>query len=192
MSQNEMNDVLLMGMLREGDRNAFDLLYRRYFTKLYGVVYNRVRSKQVTEEIIQELFFNLWLKRADISIEHTFSSYIFTAVKYMVFKYFRNEGVQRRYSDYLKVNFAGEKNFTEDAVLYNDLNSRYEHALGQLPAKSAFIFKLSRVQHRSNKEIAEELSITEKAVEYHITKSLSILRNLLKDYYPLLLLSTLF
>ncbi|WEA00646.1 RNA polymerase sigma-70 factor [Mucilaginibacter sp. SJ] len=188
----ELDDAELLKRLQSGDREAFNTLYYRYLSKLYSVVYKRVKSKEVAEEIIQELFTTLWVKRADLAIEHAFASYIFTAVKYMVFKYFRSEQVRRTYIDSAKAQYADLDNYTEEAILFEDLNKRFEGALKDLPAKSGHVFRLSRKENKSNKEIAQELNITEKAVEYHITKALAILRANLKDFVPFIFLLTAF
>lgn len=184
------DDKELLTRLQNSDREAFNVLYYRYFSKLYSVVYKRVKSKEIAEEIVQELFTTLWVKRADLTVEHAFASYIFTAVKYMVFKYFRSEQVKRAYTDNAKTQYADLDNYTEEAILFDELNNRFETALRELPAKSGHVFKLSRKEHKSNKEIALELNITEKAVEYHITKALALLRINLKDYVALLFLLT--
>jgi RNA polymerase sigma-70 factor (family 1) len=160
------------------------------FQKLYSVVYKRVKSKEIAEEIIQELFTTIWVKRMDIAVEHAFASYIFTAVKYMVFKYFRSEQVKRAYTDSAKAQYADLDNYTEEAILFDELNNRFEAALKELPAKSGHVFRLSRKEHKSNKEIAQQLGITEKAVEYHITKALALLRVNLKDFVAFLFLLT--
>jgi RNA polymerase sigma-70 factor (family 1) len=190
MKSIELDDTELLKRLQKGDREAFNVLYYRYFSKLYSVVYKRIKSKEIAEEIIQELFTTLWVKRADLAIEHAFASYIFTAVKYMVFKYFRSEQVKRTYVDSAKAHYADLDNYTEEAILFDELNNRFEAALKGLPAKSGHVFRLSRKEHKSNKEIARELGITEKAVEYHITKALALLRINLKDFVAFLFLLT--
>ncbi len=183
---NNLNDEELIKLLYNGNRRAFDALYYRYFAKLYSVAYKRVKSKEDAEEIIQELFTNLWIKRELININQNFSSYIFTAVKYMIFKYYRKEGVQKVYAENLSIVYSELENTTEEIIFFNDLNLQFENAVNNLPDKSKTVFSLSRKEHKTNKEIAYQLGITEKAVEYHITKALSLLRINLKDFAALL------
>ncbi len=183
---NNLDDDELIKLLYNGNRGAFDVLYYRYFAKLYSVAYKRVRSKEDAEEIIQELFTNLWVKRELVNINQNFSSYIFTSVKYMIFKYYRKEGVQKVYAENLSIAYSELENTTEDIIFFNDLNVQFENAVNHLPDKSKMVFSLSRKEHKTNKEIAYQLGITEKAVEYHITKALSLLRINLKDFAALL------
>ncbi|MBE9583237.1 RNA polymerase sigma-70 factor [Mucilaginibacter sp. JRF] len=186
MKISEIDDIELLNRLQNSDRQAFNLLYHRYFAKLYSVAYKRVKSREIVEEIIQELFTMIWIKRMEITVERAFSSYIFTAVKYMVFKYYRGEQVKRNYTENTRSRYIDIDNYTQDIIVFDELNKCFEAALKELPAKSGHVFRLSRKEHKSNKEIAQQLNITEKAVEYHITKSLAQLRIHLKDFAPLL------
>lgn len=183
---NNLDDAELIKLLYTGNKQAFDMIYHRYFAKLYSVTFKRVKSKEVAEEIIQELFTNLWVKRELLNINQQFSSYIFTSVKYMIFKYYRREGIEKVYAENLKIAYSEMENPTEETVFFNELNTQFENAVNHLPGKSKMIFSLSRKEHKTNKEIAHQLGITEKAVEYHITKSLSLLRVNLKDFAALL------
>jgi len=175
------SDQDLLAAIREDDEKAFAELFRRYWRKVHGMAYARVRSKEVTEEIVQELFTSLWDKRATQSIEHL-SSYLYQAVKFKVLNHLEAKLVQEKYWDYYQKFIPQKADSTDVAVEYNDLMQAIEKGMQQLPEKSQKVFRLNRLEGRSVSEIANLLNLSEKAIQYHLTTSVKKLRVHLKNY----------
>ena len=173
-------EEILLKLLKADDDKAFKEIYTRYWRQLYKSAYAKTRSHDVAEEIVQNIFVNLWEKRTNSSIEHL-ESYLQTAVKYRVINYFKFFLVKEKYSKNLKNQYAETEDTSATNLLLHELNSIIDKAIRELPEKTQIIFNLSRTEHYSIKQISESMHLSEKAVEYHITKSLKQLRFYLKE-----------
>lgn len=175
------SDHELLEAIRFDDEKAFAELFKRYWRKVHAMAYARVRSEEVTEEIVQELFISLWDKRATHAIEHL-PSYLFQAVKFKALNYLESRIVREKYWNYYQKFVPQKANVTDHAVQYQDLMAAIEKGLTELPEKSRKVFKLHRLEGRSVPEIANFLNLSEKAIQYHLTQSLKRLRVHLKNY----------
>ncbi|GGD60012.1 DNA-directed RNA polymerase sigma-70 factor [Emticicia aquatilis] len=178
-------DQELLADIANGDSRAFEILYRRYFSKLYGAAYKRLQDRELTEEVVQELFVSLWERRTTLPIENI-ESYLFSSIKYLVIAQFKKNSLFEKYSSTLDAT-ENDDNFTEQAVAFDELNQAYQEALQLIPEKCREVFLLKR-SGLSQREISERLDISEKTVENQMTKALKILREALKDYTALLIL----
>ena len=190
LSSATLTDVELLEAIRHDNEEAFAELFRRYWKKVHDMAFPRVRSEEITAEIVQDLFISLWDKRASHSIRHL-PSYFHTAVKNRALNYMEAQVVRKSYRDYCRKYFPGSDNITEKTVEFDDLMSAIETGMLQLPEKSRMVFRLSRLEGRSIPEIADTLNLSEKAIGYHLTQSLKKLRFYLKDYLVTLALTFL-
>ena len=174
-------DQELLQAIRHDDEKAFAELFKRHWRKVHALAYARVRSREVTEEIVQDLFISLWDKRATQSIQHL-SSYLYQAVKFKALNYIESRLVQEKYWNYYKNFIPQKEDATEIAVQYDDLMEAIEHGMQQLPEKSQKVFRLNRLEGHSITEIARLLNLSEKAIQYHLTQSVKKLRLHLKNY----------
>ena len=182
-------DQELLHAIRHDDEVAFAELFRRYGKVIYKMAHSRVRSKVAAEEIVQNLFISLWDKRATLSIDNI-TSYFFIAVKHRVLNSLESQIVHKKYWDYYKNFIPSQGNFTEETVEYDELVEAIEKRIEHLPEKSKKVFQLSQFEGHSIAEIANALKLSEKAIQYHLTRSIKELRLHLKDF--ILLLSTWF
>ena len=173
-------DEMLLKLLKASDDKAFKEIYTRYWRQLYKSAYFKTRSQDTAEEIVQNIFITLWEKRTISSIEHL-ESYLQTAVKYCVINYFKSFFVKEKYLKNLKNQYSETEDTSATNLLLHELNSIIEKAIRELPEKTQIIFNLSRTENYTVKQISESMHLSEKAVEYHITKSLKQLRFHLKE-----------
>ena len=181
------------GLLDEfvkGDIKAFEKIYLFYSPKIIGFAIKKLRSKEIAEEIVQDVFIKLWTKRDLLQINNL-EKYLYTTVKNAILDYYGALKVENKYLQFKKNTVSSNINFTEQAVIHHELTKALEESMLQLPEKSRKVFKMSRIENRSVKEIAVKMKLSEKSVEYHLTKSIKILRVLLKDYVLLALLFNL-
>ena len=179
-NQADHNDQRLLEDLCNGSKDAFEQIFKRYWHPLYVIAKSKV-SHDEAEEIIQTIFSALWEKRASLAITHL-SFYLQTAVRNSVINLIRSRVTQQKYWDYYKTFIPVQQAITENEVEFDDLNEAVEEAVNHLPEKSKKVFRLSRFEGRSIAEIAKLLHVSEKAIEYHLTKSLRDLRLHLKDF----------
>jgi RNA polymerase sigma-70 factor (family 1) len=174
-------DEQLVVQLSESNKRAFEEIYDRYWYKLYCISFHQTGSKEEAEELVHDLFESLWKRRLESKITHL-SSYLFIALKYLVVNHIRSQITWRKYQEYVLLNKMHEISTTEENIEFNDLSEAIDKAMKKLPEKTSRVFQLSRFENRSVKNIAKELHISEKAVEYHITKSLKVLKDNLWIY----------
>ena len=176
MKAGQLSDENLIYLLQKGDRSSFDELYQRYWKKLFCLAYNKLHSRDLAEEVIQELFVGLWAKRDSLHIESSVSGYLNMAVRYMIIKYFHKEQSRKLYRQSLSIHDFHSNN-TEELVNYNELSTIVEAEINKLPEKCREVFHLSRREHLTNKEIASILNISVRGVEtarYRLRKRLEI------------------
>lgn len=175
-------DEDLLEMLKNDNQRSFEELYNRYWEKLYTSAFKRVHIEEIAEEIVQDFFTSLWVNRHKILINLTFRSYTYAAIRNLVFKYYQKEYSHKKYQELVKVQLTDCDYSTEDLIDYNDLVRTIDKQIGELPPKCQGVYNLSRKEHKSNKEIACILQISEKTVENHITKALKVLRYSVKGF----------
>jgi RNA polymerase sigma-70 factor (ECF subfamily) len=174
-------DEILLKLLKADDEFAFKEIYRRYWQRLYYAALNKINSREVAEDILQTVFTDLWDKRTQHTIQNI-GGYLDAAVKYQVINYIKAAiSITVHLSNYSERKRMEESD-ADLLILVQELNNAIDRAIAQLPKKTQTIFRLSRFEKQSNKDISRIMDLSEKAVEYHITQSLKILRLHLKDF----------
>ncbi|GAA5221727.1 RNA polymerase sigma-70 factor [Membranihabitans marinus] len=181
--KNLLDDTYLLEGLSKGHSQAFEQIYQKYWEQLYGYAYNHLHDHSSSEEVLQEVFLYLWEKRENIEIKTSLSSYLHSAVKYKMLNIMRSQKVRKHYADDFRA-FMSESDqpMAEKMQNLSDLKELIESSLASLPPKCQQVYRMSRQQHIPNQEIAEQLHITKKTVENHLTKALKHLRNYLAEY----------
>ncbi|KEO71882.1 sigma-70 family RNA polymerase sigma factor [Anditalea andensis] len=165
-------------------KNQFNAVFEEHWEVLYKAAYSRIQDQAVVEDMLQDIFIDLWSRRDSIIIRSTLKAYLLTAVKYRVLKFLHQKN-QYYIRDIQGLDFV---NATEEEVHPFDLlYERLEVVLQKLPEKNRLIFKLSKLEGYSTQEIADKLDISSQTVHNHLTKSMKIIRTELSDATPLLL-----
>ena len=175
------SDEGLIRLLKQQELGAFEEIYLRYWRKLYSAAYKRVQSREVSEELVQDIFTSLWINRQTLTIE-ILSSYLYTAIKYKVINHLERELSRRNYAAVQVSIQISIDNSTEETILLNELNLALEREIQKLPPKRQQIFKMSRQEHLSIKQVASHLGISEKTAENQLGKALKVLKLNLKHF----------
>lgn len=170
------SDIELLDLIRLGDKMAFSEIYGRYWKKVFTVASNKIGQLEEAEEIVQDIFISLWDRRESIIITTTLNAYLAVSVKYRVIKILAKRSLYNKYADYNLNVVPILSNSTEDWLEFEELKSRLELLVSNLPEKCRLVYKMSRENGMSQKQIAEEFCISEKTVEAHIGKALKVLR----------------
>lgn len=184
-------DAELLTKIKQSDHQAFKEIYKRYWKVCFLQLFRKSNSKELAEELTQNVFISLWERRHIHEISHL-SSYLTSAVRYSFINYLKNAVQFDRYADYKKGQGEIGANSLEEQLSVRELAISIEKGINLLPRKTREVFVLSRLEYNSVKEIAQKLKISEKAVEYHITQSLKAMRLALKDYMIIIALVSLF
>ncbi|OQP68276.1 RNA polymerase sigma-70 factor [Niastella populi] len=172
------SDEVLTGLIRQGDAVAFEAVYNKYAAQLFHAAHAILKDRPTCEDIVQELFTNLWVKRKSLHIHHL-RSYLFTATKNNVLMTIRSGKIKVALCD-LEALVA--QHTASDNIDAKELQQCIDRNVAQLPEKCRTIFMLSREEKRSHKEIASQLNISAKTVENQMTIAMKRLRSSLKDF----------
>jgi len=166
------------GFLVIGKEDGFKYLYDHFHKKIIGYCINKGLSREESEEITQEIFVKIWKNIDKIERGQNIRSYIFTSAKNIIIDSFRKKAKEIAAKEY-QYYFLGYSLETENNVLFNELKNEVDRTLEDMPDIQEIIFKMSRFKGYSNIEIAEELGISVKTVEAHITKAIKKFRQTL-------------
>ena len=173
MLQTTINDALLK-RIKNNDIIAFEEIYNKFSSRMLVYALNILNNKEICEDLIQNIFIDFWAKRTQHEINNL-DAYLFRAVKFQVFKHFRDNKFSNKYLTRLDfINVAVSFNTTLE---YEELEKAIQHTVSKLPKRCKEIFELSRYEHKTYKEIAAILGISLQAVKNQVSKALSILKN---------------
>lgn len=173
------SDIDLMKGLNEGCEKSFEEIYQRYWLSMYSAVLKRTQDKDIAEEIVQSIFLKVWFRRDKITIQETFGAYFATAVKYQVINYYDKIKHRQNYLTWLTNNSQGAHHNIEEYLNHRSLEEFIEKTVQLLPERCQIVFRLRVNEGLSQREIAEELVISEKTVEAHLSKARRYLRKAL-------------
>lgn len=179
----------LVKKLKEGDSFAFEVLFYKYRNKVKGFAVKIVPAQVDPEEIVQEVFVKLWLKKEAVDPGKDFQSYLFSIAKHLVLDHLKS-AVNR------KLYFVGE-HFQQDLLieegqenaLQEDAEEKLQRLIDEIPERRREIFRLSRFEGLSYKQIAERLNISENTVDSQIRNALAFLR---KEFRKFIVLAFLY
>lgn len=184
------DDAALAQALRQGNEQAFAEIYNRYGFALIEQAFRKVNSRETAEEIVQDLFTTLWHKRETADIQKL-REYLGSAVKYRVINLIKTKLTHQDYVAYCRSLATEADHRTEQDLTAADLSGALHSGLAHLPAPARAVFQLSRLEHQTVPQIAIRLKLSPKAVEYHLTRALKLLRVALKDFLVLLVFAYL-
>jgi len=179
-------DIELVATLKTGDKTAFAEIYNRYWDKLFCIAGHKLDQLEDAEEVVQNIFISLWNRRAILNITSTLNSYLAVSVKYRVIKVLEKQYRQRKYTDSLGKQH-GLDDSTREWLEFTELKEQLEQLVQGLPEKCQLVYRMSREDGFSQKEIAGKLDISEKTVEAHLGKALKTIRSGLNIFISTLL-----
>ena len=176
----DREDIELVKRLQKGDVEAFDLIYEKYAGKLYSFGLKYLRSVAEAEELVQSVFLKLWENHKQINKDLSFRSYLFTIAYNDICKLFRKRNYTQKFigeAIYEYIQFSSE---TEEKIDYQSTLDRVMQIVDKLPERQKVILKKSRLEGKSTKEIAEELSLTPGTIDNYISEALKFIRGRLQ------------
>jgi RNA polymerase sigma-70 factor, ECF subfamily len=185
------NDIV--EQLRKGKKEAFELVFKMYYERLHSYAVFFVRDDEIASDIVQNVYTSLWEKKDKIEMLGYINVYLFRSVKNKCHNYLEHQKIRIKHMNYVR-----RKEYSENMLFLDSLGSEtgsvfekemeglVKLAIENLPDRCREVFLLSRYDGLKNREVADKLGISLKAVEKHITVALQRLRLALKDYLPLL------
>ncbi|MEG1699939.1 MAG: RNA polymerase sigma-70 factor [Alistipes sp.] len=176
----------LINRLRSGDEACFDMLYRRYYKALCTYATRFVDAGRA-EELVQDTMMWMWENRTTLIPEMSLKSLLFTIVKNKSLNSISHNTIKSRVLQQLAEHYEVEFD-DPDLYLENELITRFTEVLRKMPPDFQQTFRMHRLEGMSHKEIAEQLHVSPQTVNYRIGQTVKLLRDELKDYWPLIAL----
>ncbi|WP_321288724.1 RNA polymerase sigma-70 factor [uncultured Sunxiuqinia sp.] len=183
--------IKLFKELASGDEDAFEKLYHLYFPRLYSFSYRIIQDSGVAKDIVQNVFIRLWEIRETFAHEQP-ESFLYKMVRNASLNYIRHIKVVDNLKEKVKDQFQSQELYYIDMVgnepyvlIEKELQDQILEVMDSLPEKCGLVFRKSRVEGLKNKEIAEQLGMSLKNVEKHISKALTVYRNKFSGYLPI-------
>lgn len=173
------DEKLLFLKIKEGDENAFNKVFDRYYPRLCFFADNMLHDLDLSRSVVQGIFVELWIKREKLQIEISPKSFLFATVKNKILDFLKHRKVEIKFMDSVKEN--GEPGAFNDQLEEAELNEQINAAILELPPKCKEIFLLCRFEELKYAEIAERLNISVKTVEMQMSIALKKLRQKLSD-----------
>ena len=179
-------DEALFLLVKEGHKEAFEDIYRRFWQELLDAAYRRVKVQDTAMELVQSLLVDLYLKRETISLNTSLRSYLHTSLKNRVLNTIRSQLVRNTYQQQVLNGGSFHQPDAASTLQLKELQRHIDESCASMPEKCREVFYLSRREHLSYQHIARQLDISVNTVEKHMVKALKILRSHLKQYHYIL------
>ncbi|MBB3186557.1 RNA polymerase sigma factor [Microbacter margulisiae] len=173
---NENQEKKLIFNLKNGSHTAFDSIYKLYAKRLYAYSLQYTKSVEDAEDIVQEVFINLWNNRMTIRQDDTLSALLFIMAKHKLINAYRARLNHPHSEEYKEFMHALTVDDTQQRVEYGDFVKHFTKILSKLPPTQQRVIQLSRFNRMTNKEIAETLSLSEQTVKNQLSIGLKSLR----------------
>ena len=181
--------------LRRSDEQCFNLLFHRYFKRLHFFAIQYVKDAGAAESLVLDTFVTLWKKRKELKSdrENGLLSWLYIVLKNNCFQHLKAESLTKSNvelfsENQLKLDLAGLQTMEISEDFFDEISAIISNTLETLPPRCRQVFEMSRTEGMKNREIAEALHISEKAVEGNISRALKEFRKNLKDYLPYVLI----
>ena len=181
-SYGSYTDQQLVTLLRDGSEMAFTAIYDRYWAGLFRDVMKVVRAQDDAEDILQELFESLWRRRATVEINSSLAGYLHASARYITLHF-----IERNTARFPRLRLLAKRLSTvemptiESQIDAKALEAAIGEIVGRLPEKMREVFRLSRSENLSYREIALKLGISEETVKKQVYNALRIIRSGLAD-----------
>jgi len=171
-----------------GDEQSFRQIFHHYAPRLNPFVLNIVKSEAFAEEIVQDVFLKLWVNRVQVSEKDSPSSWLFTVAAHQSFSFLKKRSTERRFIDSVKKQMLdhGGSSPTEDIIFSRENEVLLQEAMNRLPPQRQAIYRLSRTEGLTHKEIADKLNISSNTVKNQLVNAIRSIREYVRKSGALL------
>ena len=188
MKDDTIYKALYLKIAFEDDHDAFKELFFEFYPSLCVFAGRYIYSSDACEDIVQDVFYNIWKNRKSLNIHFSIRNFLVTSVRNSCIDYLRKESSHDKYLENIHDSYNNETPINIYTI--KELQVMVEEALNKLPQSVQTAFKMSRSKNMTYKKIALEMNISIKTVESYISQALKMLRIELKDYLSLALFIT--
>ena len=172
----------ILSEVRKGNEVAFEALFDAYKDKIYAFSYKILKSKDLADDVVIDVFTKIWEKRAIIQPDRAFQTYLFTITKNHIINFLNKASVDSKVQKQLITSVNYYRSSTEEEVIYNDYLTLAEQAISQMPRQRRLVFRLKNEQAMTYDQIATHLGLSKNTVKSHLLAATAHLRNVLNMY----------
>ncbi len=186
MGYNTEQDYLLQNQVSQGDQHAFTILFDRYQPRLFNFIVNLIKSKEVAEELVMDVFLKLWLSRDMISTIENFDGFLFKIAYNKSIDFFRAAAKDKTVADIIweRIQIPAQS-YADAPLLMQEYETKLREAIELLPPKRRQVFDMSREEGLSHNEIADTLGISKNTVANTIVEAKQFIKSYLEKHYGL-------
>ncbi len=177
----DLDEKELLLKLRNSEKPAFEELYHRYKIRLTGNLLRMLKSPELVEDVMQDIFLGIWENRKNIDPEQSIKPYLFTSAANRAKNIFRKAANEQQFKAYLLPRWKENYTHVEEVLFSQDNKQLLEELLKSLSPQQRMVYTLCRMEGKSYKEVATLLNITEATVNAHISKANKTLKELTKN-----------
>lgn len=166
--RNPDDEKALLIRLSQGDKLAFKIIYDTYKRRITANVLGLLKSKELSKELVQDLFLKIWEKRADIDPEKSFSAYLFRIAGNMIIDSFRRAARDRKMQEKIILASTELYSHIEEAIFYKQDHALLEHAISLMPSQRRKVYRLCKLEGKSYKEVGLIMGIGPKTINSHL------------------------
>ncbi len=178
---NKITDQELVIQIQKEEKFAFRELFNKYAPRLFKFAYSYLKNKEDAEELIQNVFLTIWLKRNTIDISRNIKAFIYTITVNEIYDLIRKRRIERVFQSHASLNQTGFEFQTWNSVLRNELKNNLFHIVNRLPEQQQKVFNLSRMEGFTNDEIAEKMNLSKRTVENHLYRAIIFIKQSIKN-----------
>jgi RNA polymerase sigma-70 factor (ECF subfamily) len=171
-------DQFLLQQLTHNDQAAFTAIYQRYWKLLFREAMNVLRSQKEAEDCVQELFVSLWNRRQNLAVNSSLKAYLQTAIRYQCIDRIEKDMIRNGYLEDFSSYLSARQTLpsVEEEIYARELAANIDQVMDKMPDKMREVFRMSRQQHLTHREIADRLNISEETVKKQIYLALKIIK----------------
>ncbi len=177
----KIRDKNILRKIQKGDIKSFETLFHRYYPGMCLYAKSLVKKDNIAEEIVQDVFYNIWKNRLNFMLTSGWHQYLYRAVYNNSMQYLRKMSRETRYEESGITETEGNISDPSEAYNYEELTKNINKVLENLPERTGEIFRMSRFEGMTYRQIADKLSISVKTVEANMGKALRAFRTSLQS-----------
>jgi len=182
------NERQLLRNVAEGDASSFKILFTHYWDQIYSTAFFFTKSIETSEDVAQEVFAAIWVKRAHLRDVMAFQPYLYVAARNHIFDRLRKKQFSGTEDDYLRLYFSNAEADPATRLEYKEFGTSVQEAINSLTAQQQTAFRLSRFDGLSHEEVALKMGLSKRTVKNHIVHALASLRKSMQRTARLVLL----
>lgn len=175
------HDDDLLQALQSGNKRAYEVIYDRYWQILFRFSRKMLQDENAAKDVIQDVFTAFWIKSAEAAIRPPLAAFLYTSTRNKILDKIKHSKVEARYLESLKQVVRLSEELPDRMYIEKELYDQIEKEISHLPEKMRLIFEMSRKEYKSNQQIADELSISNKTVKNQLSNAVRLLKNKFGD-----------